>query len=72
MSDDEIPKLLKQYVDALVAVRLEQEQQLYLAKIVVLWNSAEFHLHILIGELLEKPGKAELLTVDMGMLPFGS
>jgi hypothetical protein len=66
MSADEIPKRLQQYVERLLAVKLDQEQQLHLAKIVVLWNSAEFHLKILIGELLERPGKAALITADLG------
>lgn len=61
-----IPKGLQQNVDQFVNIPLDQEQQLYLAKIVILWNKAEVYLKALVGELLEKPGKAELLTADMG------
>ena len=33
---------------------------------MILWNSAEVYLKALVGELLGKPGKSELLTADMG------
>ena len=68
MSESPFSPMLVKWADQLSQLPMSEAQLVGMAKLTVLWNSAERKLQAFIGELLNKGHAAELITADMGGL----
>lgn len=66
MYDLTFPRKVKEHAARLAKLSLTDNQLIKIAKVAVLWNSAERKLQVFIGELLQRPVAGEFVTVDLG------